>query len=129
MPGAKCQIKSMLTNCGAKASAMCVYCGRPFCERHGEVLEDGAEVCTRKNCVAKKENLAVHMVYKQAVLERNLQRRCGIDVCETAIEVRCDRCKGYFCRAHTRPWTETITERPERTCRHCVERRPVWERE
>jgi hypothetical protein len=119
----------MLTACGAEASAMCVYCGRTFCNRHGVVLEDGAEVCTRKSCVAKMDDLAVHLKYKEAVLQRNLERRCGLEVCDTEIQVQCNRCKGYFCAGHTQPWTETVTERPERTCRHCLARRPVWERE
>jgi hypothetical protein len=128
-PGAKCEIKGLLTTCGSLATAQCVYCGRPFCPKHGEVLEDGAEVCTRKNCVAKKEDLVVHLQYKEEVLTRNLGRVCGLHMCEVEIQVQCRRCKGYFCRDHTMPWTETVTDRPERICAHCVERRAIWERE
>lgn len=92
-------------------------------------MEESYEVCTRKPCVIKKHDLHVHLLYKEAVLERNLQRLCGIDVCTTEIQVQCSRCRLYFCMAHTRPWLETVTEKPERTCQHCLERRPIWEQE
>lgn len=128
-PNATCQIKGMLTTCGATATAQCVYCGRTFCPKHGEIMEESYEVCTRKSCVIKKQDLQVHMAYKSTVLEYNLQRICGIDVCEQEIQVQCNRCKGYFCVKHTQPWLETVTEKPERTCKHCLTRRPIWEQE
>jgi predicted nucleic acid binding AN1-type Zn finger protein len=128
-PGAVCQIKGVLTNCGAAATAQCVYCGRTFCPKHGEVMDDGYEVCTRKSCITKKQDLTVHLSYKETVLLRNLQRSCGIEVCGAEIQVQCNRCKGYFCLGHTQPWLETVTEKPERTCAHCLERRPIWDQE
>ena len=128
-PNATCQIKGFLTVCGATATAQCVYCGRAFCPKHGEIMEDSYEVCTRKACITKKQDLQVHLVYKEAVLERNLQRLCGIEVCETEIQVQCNRCKGYFCIEHTRPWLETVTDKPEFTCHHCLERRSIWEQD
>jgi hypothetical protein len=126
---AGCQIKGVLTACGATATAQCVYCGRNFCAKHGEVMDDGYEVCTRKPCITKKQDLIVHLAYKEGVLQRNLQRYCGLEICETEIQVQCNRCKGYFCLVHTRPWLETVTEKPERTCAHCLERRPIWDQE
>ena len=126
---ATCQVKGMLTACGAKATAQCVYCGRTFCSKHGEIMKDSYEVCTRKICVTKKQDLQVHMLYKDAVLQRNLERLCGIEACDTALQVQCNRCKGYFCSSHTRPWLETVTEKPERTCAHCLHRLPLWEQE
>jgi len=128
-PNATCQIKGILTTCGATATAQCVYCGRAFCSRHGEVMEERYEVCVRKSCVTKKQDLEVHLVYKGAVLERNLQRLCGLDVCQSEIRVQCNRCKGYFCLDHTQPWLETVTEKPEFTCRHCLQRRSIWEQQ
>ena len=119
----------MLTTCGAAATAQCVYCGRAFCPKHGEIMADNYEVCTRKACVIKKNDLQVHMTSKSTVLEYNLQRICGIDVCESEIQVQCNRCKGYFCAQHTQPWLETVTEKPERTCKHCLQRRPIWDQE
>ena len=126
---ATCQIKGMLTACGATATAQCVYCARTFCPKHGEVLPDAYEVCVRKVCVQKKEELRGHLAYKALVLDRNLQRLCGIEVCETEMRVSCNRCKGYFCVAHTQAWLETVTDKPERTCAHCLDRRALWERE
>jgi hypothetical protein len=128
-PGATCQIKGVLTACGATATAQCVYCARTFCSKHGEVMEDGYEVCVRKTCVAKKQDLQVHLSYKQVVFGRNVERLCGIEVCETEVQVQCNRCEGYFCIGHTQPWLETVTEKPERTCGHCLQRRPLWEKE
>lgn len=129
LPGSTCQIKGVLTACGAKATAQCVYCGRTFCHKHGEVMDDAYEVCSRKACVEKKHELRLHMVYKQDVRERNMRRLCGIEICETEFQVQCNRCKGYFCSGHTQPWLQTVTEKPERTCAHCLTRRAIWERE
>lgn len=92
-------------------------------------MEESYEVCTRKVCVTKKRDLQVHLVYKSVVLERNLQRLCGIEVCETEIQVQCNRCRGYFCVSHTQPWLQTVTEKPERTCSHCLQRRSIWDQE
>jgi hypothetical protein len=128
-PGATCQVKGMLTACGAPARAQCVYCGRAFCSKHGEVMEDSYEVCSRRVCVEKKVELQVHLLYKDSVLERNRQRLCGVEVCETEIQVQCNRCKGYFCSGHAKLWLETVTEKPERTCGRCLERRSLWDRE
>ena len=127
LPGAVCQVKGVLTACGAVATAQCVYCGRAFCPKHGAVMDDGYEVCARKPCTTKKQELQLHLAYKSAVLERNLQRLCGLDVCEIDIQVQCNRCRGYFCVRHTQPWLETVTEKPERTCTHCLARRPLWD--
>ena len=127
--GATCQVKGMLTSCGAPATALCVYCGRSFCLKHGEVMEDGYEVCSRKLCVEKKLELREHVTYKGAVLERNRRRLCGAEVCQVELQVQCNRCRGYFCLTHTQPWLETVTEKPERTCAHCLQRRPLWDRE
>jgi hypothetical protein len=126
---ATCQVKGAIKACGATATAQCVYCARTFCAKHGEVMEDGFEVCSRKVCTAKKEDLHVHLTYKAFVLERNLERLCGISECETSFQVQCNRCRGYFCVTHTRAWLETVTEKPERTCSHCLERRPIWEKD
>jgi predicted nucleic acid binding AN1-type Zn finger protein len=127
LPNATCQIKGMLTTCGATATAQCVYCGRTFCPKHGEVMDDSYEVCTRKACVEKKHDLQVHMTYKSLVLNRNRERLCGIEVCQTEFAVQCNRCRGYFCIVHTQPWLETVTEKPERTCGHCLQRRTIWD--
>lgn len=129
-----CQVKGGLFKCGDAATAMCVYCGRPFCERHGVIGTDGEEVCDSKNCVAKREDLARHLVYKAAALELNRARRCGLDVCVEEFAGQCSRCKAYFCRGHVELREMMVTDegvRAERlvlVCKHCWERRPIWER-
>ena len=92
-------------------------------------MDDSYEVCTRKSCETKKQDLQAHLEYKAVVLERNLQRLCGVEICESEMQTRCNRCKGYFCMTHTKPWLETVTEKPERTCGHCLGRRSIWEQE
>jgi hypothetical protein len=113
---------------------MCVYCGRPFCERHGVVGQDGEEVCDSKNCVAKREDLAAHLVYREVAREFNSARVCGLEECEQEFEGQCSRCKAYFCRLHIELREMLTTEEGVRTerlvlvCRHCFVRRTIWER-
>jgi hypothetical protein len=134
MTSTVCEVKGFLSSCGAAAAAQCVYCARPFCDRHGEVLEDGQEVCSRKFCVAKKDDLVKHFAYKEAVLVRNRQRLCGVEVCKSNFVGQCSRCKGYFCEKHAfpsdEPAVETQSGAPQavRQCKHCEKRRPIWTR-
>jgi hypothetical protein len=134
-PNQKCGIKGFLSSCGEDATGMCVYCGRTFCAKHGVILEEGEEVCSRKNCVAKREDLAVHLVYKTVVLERNRGRLCGLEVCVEQFVSQCTRCRGYFCTSHVFVAPDSVREgellpdRPPIVCRHCHERRPIWSRE
>ena len=131
----KCAIKGFLSSCGEDASAQCVYCGRPFCQKHGVVLEEGEEVCSRKNCVAKREDLALHLVYNEKALERNRGRLCGLPACSEQFTSQCNRCRAYFCTKHVFVAPDSVNEgqplpdRPPIICRHCHERRPVWTRE
>jgi hypothetical protein len=134
-PNQKCAIKGFLSSCGDDATAQCVYCGRAFCAKHGVVLEEGEEICSRKNCVAKREDLARHLVYKEVVLERNRGKLCGLEVCGGQFASQCTRCRGYFCAQHVFLASDSVGEgqplpdRPPVVCRHCYERRPVWLRE
>jgi hypothetical protein len=129
-----CQVKGGVFKCGDAATAMCVYCGRPFCERHGVIGAEGEEVCNSKNCVAKREDLVLHLAYKQDVVVLNLERVCGIELCRVDFVGQCTRCKGYFCRGHIETRVMTVIEegmpfeRPVLVCRHCWQRRPIWEK-
>jgi hypothetical protein len=130
----KCQVKSGLFKCGAAASAMCVYCGRHFCEKHGVIRALGEEICDSKNCAAKRDDLDRHLVYKESVLTFNRERVCGLEVCEEEWTRQCSRCKGYFCTTHLEQREMMVTDegvRAERlvlVCRHCWQRRPIWEK-
>lgn len=130
----RCQVKSGLFKCGDPASAMCVYCGRQFCERHGVVRDLGEEICNSKNCVAKREDLDRHLVYKESVVQYNRERLCGVEGCRQEFHGQCSRCKGYFCTSHLERREMMVTEngfRAQRAvlvCKHCWQRRPIWEK-
>jgi hypothetical protein len=130
----KCEVKSGLFKCGSAASALCVYCGRHFCERHGVIRDLGEEICDSKNCVAKREDLERHLVYKESVLIFNRQRVCGFEVCEVEFGNQCSRCKGYFCNGHLEAREMMVTdegiqaERLVLVCGHCWQRRPIWDK-
>jgi hypothetical protein len=127
-----CQIKKGLFSCARDAAGVCIYCGRPFCESHGVRLEDGQEICSRRFCVAKRDDLVVHLAYKEAVSKRNEQRQCGLDGCAHVVAGRCVRCSGYFCGKHVDAREEAIFEGPVKVrrmatlCHHCHARRPIW---
>ena len=78
-----CEIHGRFSRCKDAPVGICVYCGRRFCNSHGERLPDLSEVCNRDNCVAKKLDVAAHLVYKDAAMDRNRSegRPCGIDTC------------------------------------------------
>jgi hypothetical protein len=130
----KCEVKGGLFKCGDAASAICVYCGRQFCERHGVIRELGEEICGSKNCVAKREDLERHLVYKERVVSFNRERICGIEVCEEEFISQCSRCKGYFCRSHLEAREMVVTDegiqasRLVLVCGHCWQRRSIWEK-
>ena len=130
----KCEVKGGLFRCGDQATAMCVYCGRPFCHRHGVIRELGEEVCDSKNCIAKRQDLERHLVYKEIVLTFNREHICGLEVCEEEWGHQCSRCRGYFCTTHIQRREMMVTDegmRAERlvlVCHHCWSRRPIWEK-
>ena len=67
--GVKCQIKEgLFGGCKDNAVGYCQYCARLFCAKHALVLEPEQQVCNRKNCVAKWEDLQVHLAYKDVVV-------------------------------------------------------------
>jgi hypothetical protein len=135
-----CEVKaSIFGKCGADRVATCQYCGRPFCERHGDTFEDDQglrqEVCSRKECVAKREDLARHVVFKAFVSTRNQTELCGLDGCSEELAAQCVRCKGYFCASHARRREDSFIEnsvkvhRMANLCQHCTDRRPIWTRQ
>jgi hypothetical protein len=135
LSGAKCTVKGgLFGGCKELAIALCQYCGRPFCAQHGEILPDDQQVCSRKNCVAKRLDLEQHLVYKEVVAGRNQRRQCGVEGCEFPPIGQCSRCQGYFCADHVAERDDYTYENqirlPRRSalCQHCHERRPIWTR-
>src|SRR5688572_27782171 len=99
--GKSCALKSgLFGTCDAEAIGLCQYCARPFCARHGVILEDGQEVCTRKYCVAKREDLVKHLDYKERARALNARGLCGIEGCGARMTEECVRCEQLYCMAH-----------------------------
>ncbi len=127
-----CQLKHRFSSCRADAIGVCQYCGRAFCRGHGVLLEDTQQICERKVCVQKRQDIARHLLYKDIVLKRNAEGLCGLLDCGSGYAGVCSRCRGYFCERHLRPRDETVIEnrspvaRRVSMCDHCWARRPLW---
>ena len=132
MIGSICEVKSGFRSCKEQSVARCIYCGRPFCAQHGVIQEDGQEICSRKECVAKRDDLVVHLAYKAAVAERNQTKHCGVAGCNFQMTGECIRCGGFFCERHVEKRVEKVMEnkvmlqRVASLCEHCYKRREIW---
>jgi len=129
-----CETKRFLRFCRRPAVAVCQYCGRSFCDAHGGRQADGQEICSRDRCQQKKADLVRHLAYREAVAERNRERRCGEPNCRSGGGGQCSKCNGLFCLAHLQQ--EDLEERQGYSrvvrraslCRHCRQRRGLWAR-
>ncbi len=133
-----CEIKegliSKFSGCKEKPIGLCIYCGRAFCANHGVVQDDKQEICSRKNCVAKKEDLLVHLAYKATMAVENERGLCGVPSCNVKPDGQCGRCKAFFCLRHIDTREETVVHgraqirQMATLCGHCWDRRPIWSR-
>jgi len=129
-----CEMKAGLFRCRSEAAGVCVYCARSFCSQHGFLGEDGEEVCNRGACVAKREDLARHLAYKERALLLNRERICGAGGCRNEIVAQCARCRTYFCRRHGGVYEDFVLEdrvrvqRETFVCLHCWKRRAIWQK-
>ena len=111
----------------------CVYCGKPFCDRHGEQGADYTSVCDRKTCQAKFRDVADHLMWKTRVYEFNRVSICAQDDCQDRMHHICSRCRLLFCAAHVKEQQVlNTTVRPHRKeiqiiCVHCRARRSLWD--
>ncbi len=134
-----CEIKegflSKFSGCKETPIGLCIYCGRAFCANHGEARGVGEEICSRKNCVAKRDNLVVHMEYRAIVVAQNETGTCGIPDCSHAPDGQCGRCRAYFCLSHLDTREESVGQGVRQIrqmatlCGHCWDRRPIWNRQ
>ena len=112
----------------------CQYCGRGFCERHGDRFGENEEVCGRKACQAKKRDVVAHTEYRQRALARNAGGECGYPQCDRDPVEPCKRCSARHCLDHLRRHLQTRQDRGELAdgliilCTHCLERVPTWQR-
>ena len=133
-----CEIRegfwSRFSACKEKPVGRCIYCARAFCATHGELRDDGEEICGRKNCVAKRDDLARHLQYVAVVTGFNEAGACGQPGCQNPPDGQCGRCRAFFCLRHLDTRDETVTRNGGRIarmatlCAHCWARRPIWNR-
>ena len=120
-------------SCGAAAIAECVYCGKPFCDRHGELGADYTNVCARKACVTKVRDVEAHLDWKRRVEIANNVSICAHEECQERMRHLCSRCQLMFCMTHVSEHTVTNRQvQPHRReivimCVHCRSRRRVWD--
>ncbi len=120
------------TVCGREAVALCVYCGAPFCAEHGERHMDYADVCVRRRCRRKYDDVHAH---HDSVARRRYANRvsvCAHEGCEERTRHRCSHCLLDFCTEHVRerdvsaPGDTTRRTTRALVCEHCDARRKLW---
>lgn len=120
-------------SCGAMAIAECVYCGKPFCDRHGELGADYTNVCDRKSCLTKVRDVEAHVQWKQRAAPANSVSVCAHEECQERMRHLCSRCQLMFCMTHVSEHTVTNRQvQPPRReivimCVHCRGRRRIWD--
>ena len=127
----KCGVSRRFRACGKPGVAVCQYCGRSFCDEHGDRLGDNQEICHTKDCARKKEDLEQHFAYRANVSERNATQRCGEERCGTQAQFECSKCRGRFCVDHLRERTVELRDGATMrgsVCAHCHKRRKLWSR-
>ena len=118
--------------CGQAAVTDCVYCARPFCEEHGERLPQYMDVCARKNCQRKREDLDAHTEWRERVESSNRMSVCAEETCDARMRHGCSRCTLLFCADHVRemrvrdPMQQGPSNIKSLVCTHCAERRKIW---
>ena len=119
--------------CARDAITDCVYCGRPFCEQHGERAEDYMDVCAGKRCSEKLRDLRAHTEWRSRVSAANRVSVCAVEDCAERMRHQCSRCRMLFCREHIREReiADHSVQPPAKVlavvCTHCEERRKLWD--
>ena len=131
----RCDHRGRLRRCREPMIGQCQYCAKGFCERHGQVQEDGQEICVEDRCERLRVDVAQHLVFKAAAKERNRDLLCGEPECAQPPTLPCDRCGCRYCEDHLRQVIMTIPRGGElqteavAICDHCRERLPLWTEE
>lgn len=129
-----CKQGGRFSRCREAAVDTCQYCGKAFCAAHSHHVGGHDAVCNAKRCVAKHEDLALHMEYRARVRQRNQAGLCGVEDCVPHPTLECSLCRGHFCEPHVRtrmyPAREgrVIIDRPMGCCDWCWNRRKIWNR-
>lgn len=118
--------------CGRESISECVYCGRPFCDAHGTLGPEHADVCARRTCRAKQADLAAHLEWRERVRPANAVSVCAQQGCSERMIHECSQCRLMFCAEHVKEKNvlSRRTDPPTRVlavvCGHCATRRKVW---
>ncbi len=128
----RCQLGGRLFRCTNPGMYVCQYCARSFCEEHATYVEGHEEVCARRECRAKWDDLQLHFRYREFVFARNRAGVCGVEGCEGRFGYVCSLCQGQFCPDHLSERLYPVfdgyrrREEPRSVCDHCWERRKIW---
>lgn len=119
-------------SCRREAISECVYCGHPFCERHGERGPDFTDACARRRCAAKLRDVVAHQEWRDRVRHANDISVCAQEECQERMHHQCSRCRLLFCTAHVTQVTVVYhdVQPPKKdfalACLHCKDRRKLW---
>ncbi len=119
--------------CGAQPVGQCVYCGQPFCDRHGDLWPEFHEVCARPACQAKYADVQQHRTWIEEHRGFNRVSVCAEDECQERMQHSCQRCQLRFCdeHLHVRQVMERRESPPREVslllCAHCTVRRRIWD--
>lgn len=118
--------------CERASIATCVYCGRPFCDGHGERAPDHEDTCSRRPCRIKRADVRRHVEWKRRNHGANRMSICAWEECESRMEHQCVRCRMMFCNEHVRKRQRATAPRRDQPpvsgliCDHCAGRRKIW---
>lgn len=93
-------VRYRLFRCRSRPVAVCVYCGRPFCNDHGRFLSNAATVCNHPDCARRLVEIEEFKAYKLEAEARNLAGTCGHPGCPAEVWGQCSRCRRLFCEEH-----------------------------
>ncbi len=131
-PHQTCYAGRLFGRCREASVGVCQYCGRLFCSRHGDMLEEGQQVCHRDLCQRKVADLMTHKAYLSLVNLRNAQTACGLANCGRPPWGQCSHCQGLFCQSHMHPRLRIVhrdglsLQEPVSLCDHCWRRHQLW---
>ena len=131
----RCDHRGRLRRCREPLLGQCQYCARGFCARHGQVYDDGQEVCVEDRCERLQADVEQHLIFKADARTRNQERHCGEPGCMQSCSLICERCGCRYCEDHLRQVIMTVPRGGElqteavAMCDHCRARLPLWSEE
>ncbi|GEM_PF-1824607 len=88
--------------CFNKAVESCLMCGRNFCSEHGKVEQGVCRHCRHEYADKLRVEAASYQetVRREVAEARNGVGLCGVEGCENAHIVMCERCGQNYCARH-----------------------------